>query len=155
MSRGSSGYDRHITIFSPEGRLYQVGEPCLLRSRCAWPHKVVAVCCLSTCELLSAAEYAFKAVKAAGITSIAVRGKDSVVFVTQKKVPVSHAAEMQSACYDHCMQFKQHGLCRTSLWTPLALPTCSRCGLACLPHTCWLTCTALLGIVMSFPGLTA
>ena len=56
MSRDSN-YDHHISIFSPQGRLYQM-------------------------------EYAFKAASSAsGLTGIALRGRDSCVVVTQRRVP--------------------------------------------------------------------
>eukprot|EP00388_Colpodella_angusta_P008823 GDKJ01023874.1.p1 GENE.GDKJ01023874.1~~GDKJ01023874.1.p1 ORF type:complete len:247 (+),score=60.94 GDKJ01023874.1:62-802(+) len=54
-ARTQSMYDRQISIFSPDGRLFQV-------------------------------EYVFKAVKSCGLTALAIRGKDCVVGVCQRKI---------------------------------------------------------------------
>lgn len=76
------------TIFSPEGRLYQVGENLLQQAShaCPWVqaarHEAGTYVCAHV-VLLVAAEYAFKAAKSTGLTAIAVRGSDSVCFVTQ------------------------------------------------------------------------
>ncbi len=64
MSR-SAGFDRQITIFSPEGRLYQVGK--------------------YTVSLFYL-EYCFKSVRNIGPASVAIRGSDCVLVGIHKKV---------------------------------------------------------------------
>ena len=85
MSRGSSaGFDHHITIFSPEGRLYQVGK--VILSNFLHRRPLLRLIFISYHP-----EYAFKAINQGGMTSVGVKGVDCAVVVTQKKVPVSSA----------------------------------------------------------------
>lgn len=80
MSRtASAGFDRDITIFSPEGRLYQVGS---------YSHPPSTSLALATTAVLFCLEYAFKAINQGGLTTVAVRGTDCVVAIAQKKIPV-------------------------------------------------------------------
>lgn len=51
-------------------------------------------------QLLST-EYAFKAITAANITSVGVRGKTCAVVLSQKKVPVSESCERFEGSLQH------------------------------------------------------
>lgn len=88
MSRGSSaGFDRLITIFSPEGRLYQVGKKNIYVEIHYIYCTYITVNFTYPFEFLI--EYAFKAINQPGLTSVAVKGTDAAVVATQKKVPVN------------------------------------------------------------------
>ena len=60
----SKKYDLQITIFSPEGTLNQVGKY----------------------SISEAIEYAVKAVRTSNLTSVGVKGKDSVAVATEKRI---------------------------------------------------------------------
>ncbi len=80
MSRtASAGFDRDITIFSPEGRLYQVGQ------YYHYQDSKDNLLIFFSYHL----EYAFKAINQGGLTTVAIRGTDCVVAIAQKKIPVS------------------------------------------------------------------
>lgn len=53
----------------------------------------------NTDKLVSYLEYAFKAITAANIMSIGVRGKDCAVVLSQKKVPVGQALVPALDCH--------------------------------------------------------
>jgi len=97
-----AGYDRHITIFSDQGRLYQVGM-CFDR----FPRMPDFVAPVGQrrprhyrhhWQPIRSPEYAFKAITSANITSIGIRGKDCAVVLSQKKVAVSVRPNWRHEC---------------------------------------------------------
>lgn len=65
---------------------------CLLTRRTSLPSRCVTrernIVCSRRADGDFTVEYAFKAISGSGHTAIAVRGKDTSVVLTQKKIPV-------------------------------------------------------------------
>ena len=71
-------------------------------------------------------EYAFKAITAANITSVGVRGKDCAVVISQKKVPVCLVCISTISMFANSPQGQAHRPCiRLSHLQPL--PQCRLC----------------------------
>lgn len=80
-------------------------------------------------------EYAFKAAKSTGLTAIAVRGADSVCFVTQAR---SERAACRAALQGCSARSQRLPACFGLLLLPLLAPapsrlTCPACPSLCLP----------------------